>query len=72
VNQNLLIFFLRNFWRLVLALAGFFLGLLWAIFGLKKTVAILCVMVLGFYFGKWVDEGRPNAGLMPFLRKFLD
>jgi uncharacterized membrane protein len=72
MNQGLLVFFLRNFWRLLFSALGLCLGLLWAIFGLKKTLLIFCVGGLGFYFGKWLDEGRPNGGVFRFLRKYLD
>ena len=72
MNQGLLVFLLRNFWRLLFSALGFCLGLLWAIFGFKKTLLILCVSGLCFYFGKWLDEGRPNGGIFRFLRKHLE
>ena len=72
MNQGLLVFFLRNFWRLLFSLLGLGLGLLWAVFGLKKTLVVLCLAALCFYFGKWLDEGRPNGGIFRFLRKYLE
>jgi hypothetical protein len=72
MNQNLLIFILRNFWRLAFGLAGLAFGLSWAIFGFTRTVVILLTGALGFYFGKWIDEGRPNGGIFRFLRRYLD
>lgn len=72
MNQNALIFLLRNFWRILLSLAGALLGISWAVFGLRKTLVILCLGVLGFYFGKWQDEGRPDGGLFRSLRRFFD
>jgi uncharacterized membrane protein len=72
MNQNLLLFILRNFWRMLGALCCLLLGLLWACFGWQKTLVILCLSGLGFYFGKWVDEGRPGGGWLRFLSKYLD
>jgi uncharacterized membrane protein len=71
-NQNLLIFILRNFWRLIFGLAGLAFGLSWAIFGISKTVVILLIGLLGFYFGKWIDDGRPDGGIFRLLRRYLD
>lgn len=72
MRQELVVFFLRNFWRLLFSALGLCFGLLWAIFGVKKTLVILCVAGLCFYFGKWLDEGRPGRGVFRFLRKYLD
>lgn len=70
--QGVLVFILRNFWRLLLGLLGLCGGLVWAIFGVKKTLVILCVAGLCFYLGKWIDEGRPGGSLFRFLRKYLE
>ena len=72
MNQNLLVFLLRNFWRLLFTALALGLGMLWAIFGLSKTLVILCVAALGFYLGKWMDEGRPDGGILRFLRRYFD
>jgi uncharacterized membrane protein len=72
VNQSFLIFLFRNFWRIVFGAAGLVFGLSWAIFGLTRTLFIVMLGVLGFYVGKWMDEGRPDGGLLRFLRKYFD
>ncbi len=54
---------LGNFWRLVLGFLGLGLGLCLAIFGVKRTLLIICLGLLGFLVGKWLDEGRPGGGL---------
>ena len=72
MNQSLLQFLFRNFWRLLVGALGLSLGLCWAIFGFRKTLVILCLAGLGFYLGKWMDEGMPDGGIFRFLRKYLD
>jgi uncharacterized membrane protein len=44
---------------------------LWAIFGLRRALLVLMLAVLGFYIGKWIDEGRPDGGLLRFLRRYF-
>lgn len=72
MNQNFIIFLLRNFWRILFSAFGLAFGLSWAIFGLTRTLFILMMGLLGFYIGKWMDEGRPNGGLLRFLRRYFD
>ena len=72
MNQAFLIFLLRNFWRIVFGLLGLGFGLSWAIFGLIRTLFIIMLGLLGFYIGKWMDEGRPDGGLFRFLRRYFD
>ena len=72
MNQAFLIFLLRNFWRIVFGTLGLAFGLSWAIFGLFRTLFILMLGLLGFYIGKWMDEGRPDGGLFRFLRRYFD
>jgi uncharacterized membrane protein len=72
MSQPFLVFLLRNFWRIVVGLAGLTFGLSWAIFGLRRTIFILLMGLLGFYIGKWMDEGRPDGGLFRFLRRYFD
>jgi hypothetical protein len=72
MNQNFLIFLFRNFWRILFAAAGLAFGLSWAIFGLTRTLFILMLGLLGFLLGKWMDEGRPNGGLLRLLRRYFD
>jgi uncharacterized membrane protein len=72
MNQELLIALLRRFWRLVLALAFLALGLLWAVFGLSKAVVIVCLALLGYYLGKWIDEGRPDGGVFRLLNRLFN
>ena len=55
---------LANFWRMALGLLGLGLGLSVALFGVRKTLLILGLGVLGFLIGKWMDEGRPGGGLL--------
>lgn len=64
--------FLRYFWRLALGLTALSLGLLWAIFGFFKAFVVVALFVLGWLLGKWMDEGRPDAGLFRILRRFMD
>ncbi len=64
--------FLRYFWRLVFGATGLVLGLLWATFGLVKTLLIVAMVILAWLLGKWMDEGRPDAGLFRALRRFMD
>ncbi len=68
MTRALLLLFLKNFWRLVLATFALGLGLLWAVFGLGKTVVILAVVLLGYFLGKWIDEGGPPRD----VRRYFD
>jgi hypothetical protein len=72
LNERLWAWFLGRFWRFLFCLlfAGF--GVLWACFGLGRALLVAALAVLGFLFGKWLDEGKPNAGLFRALRRFFD
>jgi hypothetical protein len=71
-NERLWAWGLGRFWRIFFAalFAGF--GILWACFGLAKALLVAILTLLGFLFGKWLDEGKPNAGLFRALRRFFD
>ena len=72
LNERLWSYVLGRFWRLLFAgLFGAF-GILWALFGLGSALLIAGLALLGFLFGAWLDEGRPNAGLLRALRRFFD
>ncbi len=72
LNERLWAYGLGRFWRIFFGsvFAGF--GVLWALFGLGKALLVAALTILGFLFGKWLDEGKPNAGLFRALRRFLD
>jgi hypothetical protein len=72
MNEQLLRLIVANFWRLLLALLLFLLGLLFAIFGWAKALLILALTLLGYLVGKWMDEGRPTAGMARRLRDRLE
>lgn len=72
MNPEILIALLRRFWRIVFTALFFAMGLLWAVFGLTKAVVIICLALLGFYLGKWIDEGRPDGGVFRFLNRLLN
>jgi len=72
VNDHLIRLLLGNFWRLVVALLCFGLGVLWAIFGWQRTLVILAVTALGWMAGKWLDDGRPTAGIARKLKRSID
>jgi uncharacterized membrane protein len=46
-----------NFNKVVGALIGFILALFIIFFGIPNTLLIIALVVLGFIFGKWRDEG---------------
>lgn len=68
----LLAWLLGRFWRLLFGGLFLLFGLLWAFFGLSKALLVAALAVLGFLFGKWLDEGRPDAGLFRALQRFFD
>jgi hypothetical protein len=72
MGERLLAYGLGRFWRFLFALLFSVFGILWACFGLPKALLVAALALLGFLFGKWLDEGRPNAGLFRALRRFLD
>lgn len=72
MNPILLTFIFRNFWRIIFGALGLAIGLSWAILGFTRTLEIILVGLLGFYIGKWMDEGRPDGGLFRFLRRYFD
>ncbi len=55
--NEILKYIILNFWKITGVLAGFSLALLLVIFGFKKTLFIMALMALGYYIGKWKDEG---------------
>jgi hypothetical protein len=61
LNERFVRLLLDNFWRLVLAGLGFFSALIWAIFGVEKTLVIFCAAVLGYILGKWADDSRTRG-----------
>ncbi len=61
MNENFVRLLLDNFWRLALALLGFFAGILWACFGLKKALVILGLSLLGWALGKLMDDRRSRG-----------
>lgn len=72
VSERLWAYVLGRFWRFFFAgLFGGF-GVLWALFGLGMALLIASLALVGFLFGAWLDEGRPNAGLFRALRRFFD
>ena len=71
-EERIWAYLLGRFWRLLFgALLGLF-GVLWACFGLGKALLVAALAAAGFLFGRWLDEGRPNAGLFRALRRFFD
>jgi hypothetical protein len=74
VNQNerLWAYVLGRFWRIFFGVIFAIFGICWACFGLGMALLIAALAVLGFLFGKWLDEGKPDAGLFRALRRFMD
>jgi hypothetical protein len=72
MTERLWAYFLGRFWRFLFAVLFALFGILWAFFGLGKALLVAALALLGFLFGKWLDEGKPNAGLFRALRRFLD
>lgn len=72
LNERLWSYVLGRFWRLLFAVLFGGFGILWALFGLGSALLIAGLALLGFLFGAWLDEGRPNAGLFRALRRFFD
>ena len=72
LNERLWAFGLGRLWRFLFSVFFATFGVLWACFGLGKAVLVVLLAVLGFLLGKWLDEGKPNAGLFRALRRFLD
>jgi uncharacterized membrane protein len=70
--QRLLAWVLGRFYRLALGLLGLGFGLLWATLGLGKALLVTALAVLGWLAGKWLDEGRPDAGLSRRVRRLFD
>lgn len=71
-GERLLAWLLGRFYRFALGALGLGFGLLWATFGLGKALLVAALAVLGWLGGKWLDEGRPDAGLSRRLRRFFD
>ena len=69
---RLLAWLLGRFYRMALGLLGLGFGLLWATLGLGKAMLVMSLAVLGWLVGKWLDEGRPDAGLSRRWRRFFD
>jgi uncharacterized membrane protein len=63
-------FILKNFWRILGTGIFFVVGILWAWFGLIATVVIICLTLLGFFLGKWLDEGGPLRDFRHWWRCF--
>lgn len=72
VNDRLWAYVLGRFWRFFFAALFSAFGVLWALFGLGMALLVAALGLLGFLFGKWLDEGKPNAGLFRALRRFFD
>jgi hypothetical protein len=72
MNERLWAYFLGRFWRFLFAVLFGAFGVLWALFGLPMALLVAALSLLGFLFGKWLDEGKPNAGLFRALRRFFD
>ena len=69
---RLLAWALARFYRALFAALALGFGLLWAAFGLGMATVVALLTLLGYLVGKWVDEGRPDAGLSRALRRFID
>jgi hypothetical protein len=72
MNERLWAYVLGRFWRFFFAFLFGAFGVLWAFFGLGMALLVAALSLLGFLFGKWLDEGKPNAGLFRALRRFFD
>ena len=72
LNERLWAYGLGRFWRIFFGLLFAAFGILWAFFGLGKALLVGALALLGFLFGTWLDEGKPNAGLFRALRRFFD
>jgi hypothetical protein len=72
LDERLWAYALGRFWRLLFGLLFAAFGLLWVSFGLGKALLVAGLGLLGFLFGAWLDEGKPNAGIFRALRRFFD
>lgn len=69
---RLLQWLLARFYRMLFTALFLGFGLLWAALGLGWALLVTALGALGWLLGKWVDEGRPDAGLSRRLRRFFD
>ena len=72
INARLMAYGLGRLWRIVFGVLFAAFGILWALFGLAQALLVAALATLGFLFGKWLDEGKPNAGLFRALRRFFE
>jgi len=55
--KEFLKYIILNFWKITGIVSFFLLALFLVIFGFLKTLFIIAMCALGFFLGKWKNEG---------------